>query len=70
MPTIAVLGTLDTKGEEHGYVADLIRARGHQVLLIDVGTDQPARLRSDVTREEVAKAGGCGCLGEVVRTAL
>ncbi|MBT6850226.1 MAG: hypothetical protein HOA16_03425, partial [Opitutae bacterium] len=32
MSTIVLLGTFDTKGEEHGYVAELIRERGHQVL--------------------------------------
>ena len=52
MPTIAVLGTLDTKGEEHGFVADFIRARGHRVLLIDVGVlDAPQiRMVPDVLR--------------------
>ena len=30
MKTIAVLGTLDTKGQEHAYVAEVIRKRGHQ----------------------------------------
>ena len=39
MATIAVLGTLDTKGEEHEYVAELIRSRGHEALLIDAGTN-------------------------------
>ena len=38
MPTIAVLGTLDSKGEEHAYVAGRIRERGHEVLFLDVGT--------------------------------
>ena len=38
MATIAILGTLDTKGEEHAFVANLIRKRGHKPLLIDVGT--------------------------------
>ena len=33
MSTIAVLGTLDTKGHEHAYVAEIIRSRGHQTLL-------------------------------------
>ena len=56
MSTIAVLGTLDTKGEEHGYVADLIRARGHQVLLIDVGTLEPPKILPDVARDVVATA--------------
>lgn len=58
MATIAVLGTLDSKGEEHGYVADLIRKRGHQTLLIDVGSGAPPSIPPDVTREEVAKAAG------------
>ena len=58
MPTIAILGTMDTKGAEHGFVADLIRQRGHKVLVIDVGTLDEPRLKPDVTREEVAKAAG------------
>ncbi len=58
MPTIAILGTMDTKGVEHGFVADLIRQRGHQVLVIDVGTLKAPRLKPDVTRSEVAAAAG------------
>ncbi|MFM9196721.1 MAG: Tm-1-like ATP-binding domain-containing protein, partial [Planctomycetia bacterium] len=38
MATIAVLGTLDTKGREHAFVVERIRARGHATVLIDVGT--------------------------------
>lgn len=56
MATIAVLGTFDTKGEEHGFVADLIRARGHRVLLVDVGTLDPPRIQPDISREEIAAA--------------
>ena len=58
MKTIAVLGTLDSKAEEHTYVADIIRSRGHRVLLVDVGCLEPPRVQPDVTREEVAEAGG------------
>ena len=58
MPTIAILGTMDTKGVEHGFVADLIRQRGHQVLIIDVGTLEEPRLKPDITRSEVAQAAG------------
>ena len=58
MATIAILGTMDTKGDEHGFVAEQIRARGHKTLVIDVGTDQPPRLTPDITREEVASIGG------------
>lgn len=56
MATIAVLGALDTKGEEHDFVANLIRRRGHEVLLIDVGSGGPPTVKPDITREEVAAA--------------
>lgn len=59
MPTIAILGTMDSKGEEHGYVADQIRQRGHQVLIVDVGTLHEPKLKADVPREKVAAAAGC-----------
>lgn len=58
MATIAVLGTLDSKGEEHAYVAGLIRARGHEALLIDVGSGAAPVVTPDITREEVAAAAG------------
>jgi uncharacterized protein (UPF0261 family) len=58
MGTIAILGTMDTKGEEHAFVADLIGKRGHKTLVIDVGALEPPKLHPDVTREEVATAAG------------
>ena len=58
MATIAVLGTLDTKGDEHAFVAELIRDRGHHTLLIDVGTDLPPRAKPNITRQEVAHTAG------------
>lgn len=58
MPTIAILGTMDTKGVEHGYVAEIIRKRGHDVVVIDVGTLSEPRLKPDITRAEIAAAAG------------
>jgi uncharacterized protein (UPF0261 family) len=58
MGTIAVLGTLDSKGDEHAFVADQIRLRGHEALLIDVGTGSDPGVRPEVSRFEVAEAGG------------
>jgi uncharacterized protein (UPF0261 family) len=58
MATIAVLGTMDTKGEEHAFVANLIKQRGHQVLVIDTGTLDAPKLPPDITRQEVAAAAG------------
>jgi len=45
------------KGLEHAFIADLIRARGLSVLLIDVGTGDAPQIQPDVSREEVAAAG-------------
>ncbi|MDP6740502.1 MAG: Tm-1-like ATP-binding domain-containing protein, partial [Planctomycetota bacterium] len=56
MPTIAVLGTLDSKGHEHAFVAQRIRERGHQALLVDVGTSEEPQVPVDITREQVAQA--------------
>ncbi|YCM46841.1 Tm-1-like ATP-binding domain-containing protein (plasmid) [Verrucomicrobiaceae bacterium 227] len=52
--TIAVLGTLDSKGHEHAFVADLIRQKGHDVLLIDLGTGGDPQITPDITRFQVA----------------
>lgn len=57
MATIAVLGTLDTKGHEHAFIAERIREHGHQPLLIDVGTADTPQVTPDISREEVASAG-------------
>jgi uncharacterized protein (UPF0261 family) len=58
MATIAVLGTFDTKGNEHAFLAERIRERGHQVVLIDVGTLGEPQVRPDITRAEVAASVG------------
>ena len=53
MATIAVLGTLDTKGAEHAFVAERIREHGHATMLIDAGTGGPPQVAPDITREAV-----------------
>jgi uncharacterized protein (UPF0261 family) len=55
---IALVGALDTKGAEYGFVKKCIEARGHRTLLIDVGVLEPPVVKPDVSREEVAKAAG------------
>lgn len=56
--TILLLGTLDTKGEEYAYVRDLIEARGHAVLVVDLGVLGEPGLKADVSAAEIAAAGG------------
>lgn len=58
MATIGILGTFDSKGEEHGFVAEQIRQRGHQVLLIDVGSLNEPKLKPDIPREQITEAAG------------
>jgi uncharacterized protein (UPF0261 family) len=56
--TIVVLATLDTKGREAEYLREQIEAFGDKALIIDTGVTGTPATRADVTREEVAEAGG------------
>ena len=58
MATIALLGTMDTKGTEYAFLAEQIQKRGHHTLVIDTGTLGEPRLKPDISRAEVASAGG------------
>jgi uncharacterized protein (UPF0261 family) len=54
MPTIAVLGTFDTKGPEHAFLADAIRRQGFATLLIDVGSLGTPAISPDIDAASVA----------------
>ncbi|HUW08634.1 MAG TPA: Tm-1-like ATP-binding domain-containing protein [Anaerolineae bacterium] len=56
--TIVVLATLDTKGVEAQYMREQIEKMGESALLMDVGVVGQPAAKPDVTREEVAAAGG------------
>src|SRR4051794_33168209 len=55
---IAVLATLDTKGQEAEFLRDCIHVEGHEALVIDTGVLGLPRGRADIARGEVAAAGG------------
>lgn len=55
---IAIIATLDSKGEEVSYLKELISRCGHKPLIIDVGSGGEARIPADITAHEVARAGG------------
>ncbi len=61
MPTIAVLGTLDTKGAEVGFLAEQIRACGCDTLVVDMGVLGPPAIEPDLSRQPVV-----GTVGERV----
>ncbi len=56
--TIALLGTLDSKGAEYAFVKQCIEARGHRTIVVDVGVMEPRILEADVSRRDVARAAG------------
>lgn len=58
MPTVVLVGTLDTKGLEYAYLADRIRENGVDVVLVDAGIVGAPLAAPDVTREAVAAAAG------------
>ena len=58
MPTVALLGTLDTKGEEFGFLKRCIEEAGCGVVLIDVGVLGEPALAPDIDHAEVAAAVG------------
>jgi uncharacterized protein (UPF0261 family) len=58
MPTVVLVGTLDTKGTEYAWLADRIRERGVDVVLVDAGIVGEPLATPDVSRDEVAAAGG------------
>ena len=56
--SIAVLGTLDTRGEEFKYVKDMIERKGHKAIVIDCSSLGEPTFPPDIRHEEVAKAAG------------
>lgn len=56
--TILVAGTYDTKDDELGYLADVIRGQGGTVLTMDVSVLGDPSQPTDVSKHEVAEAGG------------
>ncbi len=57
-PTVAIVATLDTKGEEVTFIKELIRRDGCNTIVIDVGTLHPPTAPPDISREQVAEAAG------------
>jgi uncharacterized protein (UPF0261 family) len=55
---IVILATLDTKGIETQYVRKQIEELGETALVVDVGVVGEPATTADITRQEIAEAGG------------
>ncbi|MFF0345783.1 Tm-1-like ATP-binding domain-containing protein [Kribbella sp. NPDC004875] len=56
MPTVVLLGTLDTKGSEYAFVRDRLVGAGLTVVVVDAGVLGSPTMTADVNRAEVAAA--------------
>jgi uncharacterized protein (UPF0261 family) len=65
--SVLLVGTLDTKGIEIGYVRDRLRAAGVAVTVIDAGVLGPPGIEPDISRDRVFTAAGADW--DQVRTA-
>jgi len=63
--TIVLVGTLDTKGEEVKYLKEKIEERDHYVIVVDAGILDEPYFKPEISREEVARAGGENLLNVV-----
>ena len=57
-PAVLLIATLDTKAAEALYLKDKMESLGSRVLLMDTGILQESGHMTDITRHQVAEAGG------------
>ncbi|MFF9016823.1 Tm-1-like ATP-binding domain-containing protein [Streptomyces sp. NPDC014870] len=58
MAIVVLVGTLDTKGLEYGWLRERLERRGVDVLVVDTGVIGTPLIPADVSRAEVARAAG------------
>jgi uncharacterized protein (UPF0261 family) len=54
VPSVVLLGTLDTKGVEYAFLRDRLREREVDVLVVDAGVNEPVGIEPDIGRAELA----------------
>jgi uncharacterized protein (UPF0261 family) len=53
VPSVVLLGTLDTKGAEYGFLRERLLEHGVDVVLVDAGVNEPS-IEPDIGRAELA----------------
>lgn len=56
--TVVIVGALDTKGQEFAFVKELMKKEGLNTLTVDFGVMGEPAFAPDISRKEVASAGG------------
>jgi uncharacterized protein (UPF0261 family) len=57
-PVILIVGTVDTKSDEIGFMCEQVQAAGGQALIMDVGVLAKGQVVPDFANTEVAQAAG------------
>jgi uncharacterized protein (UPF0261 family) len=57
-PVILIVGTVDTKSDEIGFLREQVQAAGGDARVMDVGVLGSGRVRPDIANTEVAQAAG------------
>lgn len=55
--TVAIIGSLDTKGADYQFIKQEIEKRGHQTLVVNTGVLGEPLFKPDIPANEVAEAG-------------
>lgn len=55
---IVIMGTMDTKGEQLGFLKELIAAGGFEPIIMDLSMGARASLQADITAEEISRLAG------------
>ncbi|WP_405761450.1 Tm-1-like ATP-binding domain-containing protein [Streptomyces sp. NBC_00045] len=58
MTNVVLVGTLDTKGVEYGWLRERLLRTGVEVIMVDTGIMGDPRVPADIPREAVARAAG------------
>lgn len=58
MPTVVLIGTLDTKGVEFDFIRKQIKKAGCDVILIDAGVLGAPQIKPNISRQQVAQTAG------------
>jgi uncharacterized protein (UPF0261 family) len=72
-PAIAIVGTFDSKGEEHLFLKDCIEKRGIPTLTVNVGTKKPSAVAVDIDLFPALKKSlkpGSGNRDKAIETAI
>jgi len=55
---IVIIGTVNTKADQLGFLKERIESRGHKAILMDISMGGPPAFQADITPEEIAGLAG------------